>query len=214
MGIENVLIKSRKNRLDKEYLEKECSFLLDDIQKIRYIIEHIRTFSREQGVTRLEDVDVNKVIKDALLITKTQYKKLNIKLSVQLHENPGLTLGNSYKLEQVILNLLSNARDAVEQMHKTRLAGNREIIVSSYEKDNNVICIKVEDNGSGIEQDEMEKIFEPFYTSKPPDRGTGLGLSISYGIIKEMNGDIIVQSNPGEFTRFIVSLPKISGDKS
>ena len=104
------------------------------------------------------------------------------------------------KLQQVILNLLLNAHDA--------LGEDGNITVTSLERDGRVV-IEVSDDGSGIEEEDLPQIFDPFFTTKGRGKGTGLGLSICYGIVKEHNGEIHVESNIGRYTRFTVELPAL-----
>jgi signal transduction histidine kinase len=119
------------------------------------------------------------------------------------------THGNGYRLEQVLLNVLSNAKYAVEERDKLKYEQyNKLIMISLFSVgDKNVIII--EDNGIGIDSKIIHQIFNPFFTTKSEEKGTGLGLSISYGIIKEMRGDIRVESEVGLFTKVFITLPKV-----
>lgn len=210
MGIENILLKMRNRRIDDAYLEKGCGLLLGDTDRIRQIVDHIRIFSREQESAFFENVNVNEVVGNALRIIGAQYENHRVGITLELTDDIGLTLGNPYRLEQVLLNLLSNAKDALEE--NTDILGGspeqRRIIIRTCETGENV-SVSVEDNGKGIPEQDMEKIFEPFFTTKPPGKGTGLGLSIGHGIVREMNGDISVETEVGEYTKITISLPKI-----
>ena len=205
MGVENILLRTVNKRIDKEYLKHECEFLLQDVDRIKHIIEHIRIFSREQQSVFFENVDIKEVVENALLMVGKQYENHNIKFLLELEENIAPVFGNKYKLEQALLNLLSNSKDALED--KSRFE-TKLIKIKTYQ-DTEKICLEVEDNGKGISEEDVEKLFEPFFTTKSPDKGTGLGLSITYGIIKEMRGEISVQSKAGEYSRIKISLPKI-----
>jgi C4-dicarboxylate-specific signal transduction histidine kinase len=206
MGVENILLRSMKKRIDKDYLKQECEFLLQDVDRIKHIIEHIRIFSREQQSVFLENVDIKEVVENALLMVGKQYENHNIKLSLELEENIAPVVGNKYKLEQALLNLLSNSKDALED----KSGSEAKLIKIRTCQDTEKICLEVEDNGKGISEEDMEKLFEPFFTTKSPDKGTGLGLSITYGIVKEMRGEISVQSKAGEYSKIKISLPKIA----
>ena len=198
------------NKLDDNYLENKCNELFDDIDRIRNIIEHIRTFSRDQSSSKLEKLNVNEIIENSLNLIQTQYKNHNVFINLQLSNQIGFTVGNKFKLEQVILNMLSNAKDALEENAiKSKDSQNGKTIKIKTSADKNNIFIEIEDTGTGIPPELQEKIFDPFFTTKSIDKGTGLGLSISYGIIREMKGEISVESEPGEFTRMKISLPKI-----
>ena len=111
-----------------------------------------------------------------------------------------MVLGNQTQLEQIFVNLLSNARDALSEAPK------KTITIRSMVRPNEVE-VTVSDNGVGIAPEDQARIFDPFFTTKPVGEGTGLGLSITYGIIKEQNGSIAVESRPGEAATFSVRLP-------
>ncbi len=210
MGVENIFLKVTNNKINNDYLKKECQLLFEDVSRIKHIIDHIRIFSREQQSVFFENININEVVENAMLMLRTQYESHNIILSLDLDEKVGVTVGNKYKLEQVIINLLSNSKDALEEKGDmlNKVFEKKEIKIKTIGHSDG-ICLEIEDNGKGIDQENMEKMFEPFFTTKDPDKGTGLGLSISYGIIKEMKGEISVQSKVGEYTKITVSLPII-----
>ena len=112
-------------------------------------------------------------------------------------------LGNLYKIEQVILNLLSNSYDGLETKSKDNIELHKTITIKTFQK-GKYVYLEFTDNGIGISAKEMKNIFNPFYTTKDPDKGTGLGLSISYGILQEMNAEISVKSKPNIFTTFTI----------
>jgi signal transduction histidine kinase len=138
-----------------------------------------------------------------------QFKNSNIDLIIKKIDNKLATIGDVYKLEQVIINLLSNAKDAVLERVTNDSDDNQMVITVYAERKNNYIEIIVEDNGIGIRPDHIEKVLNPFFTTKDAGKGTGLGLSISYGIVQEMKGDIRFYSNK-TCTQAIVTLPLIS----
>ena len=107
----------------------------------------------------------------------------------------------------MFLNIIKNAIDAVD-------SGGRITIVTANEEKGKRIKISIEDNGHGIDREDMKKIFDPFFTTKPPGKGTGLGLSVSYGIVLEHGGEIYVRSEPEKGTAFTVLLPSPSGGQS
>jgi len=106
---------------------------------------------------------------------------------------------DEFQLLQVFINLLINARDAVDV--------DGEIRIKSFLNDRNLAEVSIKDNGMGIDMENLDKIFDPFFTTKEPGSGTGLGLSISHRIIKQFDGNITVNSNPGEDTEFILTFP-------
>jgi len=143
-----------------------------------------------------EAVDVNIVLESAVTIVWNQIK-YNSELKRELGEVP-LIECNVQSLTQVFVNLLVNASQAI--------VSNGEIVVRTYEKDG-YVCIDVQDNGTGIAAEIMDRIFDPLFTTKGPGEGTGLGLSISYEIVKKHSGTIRVNSEVGHGTTFTVSLP-------
>ena len=201
MGLENIYFAHSEGRLTGKYLEEKLEHIDGYFERINQIIDHIRIFSRDQKEILFEDVDVNQTINDALSLLKTQYENHNVALNIELADRIPIISGNKFKLEQVVLNLLTNAKDAVDEKEEnTDSSYQKKITIRSY-SENRRVYLEIEDNGNGIQQENLKKIFDPFFTTKDPAKGTGLGLSIIYGIIKEMNGEISVESEVGEFTR-------------
>ena len=195
--------------LDNELLENKYHFILDSIHRIAQIIEHIKIFFREHQTLRSERIDVNVVVNDTLLFVRTQFQHHNIAIETDFQAK-GMVLGSRYRLEQVVLNILSNARDAIEQRAATiEAAFTQERITIRTFSSAERLFIEIADSGVGIAEDVIEHIFDPFFTTKSVGKGTGLGLSISYGIIKDMRGDMSVTSKLNKGTTFTLSLPKI-----
>jgi len=214
MGLDNILDKLSKDDLSKEYVERKFDSLFQDIARIRNIIEHIRIFSRDQQAEKIEKISINDVIINALSLITNQYRNHKISLSLQLADNDCYAEGNMYKLEQVILNLLSNAKHAIdEKAEKLNNPDYQKKILIKTLKRNSRIIITIEDNGTGIPEKIIGNIFDPFFTTKKAEMGTGLGLSIIYGIIKEMKGEIYPESRENEYTRMIVEIPEYKGKK-
>jgi len=211
MGLENILFKLSSDKITDEYLIKKINYFQEDINRINHIINHIRTFSRDQTSVLFENIDVNEVCKNALLMMETQYKNHNIKIILDLDNSIGFTVGNKYKLEQVVLNILSNAKDAVDEKYNSVRNSfyQKEIKIKTYQNKESIF-LEIEDNGTGIPEEETNNIFDPFFTTKSHEQGTGLGLSISYGIIKEMKGEISVNSELNEYTVMKISLPAVN----
>ena len=135
-----------------------------------------------------------------------QLKHLGINLNLQLGKQIPALFGNTYKFEQVIINLLVNAKDAVLEK-KSKQADNSKMIIEirSYQENQNII-VEVTDNGIGIKSDDINNILLPFYTTKDEGKGTGLGLSICYQILKEMNGTIEITSDGTNGTKIKLEL--------
>ena len=208
MGLDNILMGLDEGNIDKKYIRSKFRVLFKDIERINQIIQHVRIFSRDQQESLKEDVNVIRVINNALSLVKMQLKDYQIDLHLSFPEDDFTVVGNPYRLEQVFLNLLSNARYAVEEKGKY-------IQNSDFKKEISVFCkrasgaceVLIRDNGTGIPAKNLSSVFDPFFTTKDEEKGTGLGLSISYGIVKEYGGTIDVQSEEGQFTEFLIRLP-------
>ena len=162
------------------------------------IVNNLLNFSRTSG-TEFTDVDVNKIITDTMALLEHQFKISKIQVQDELAEHLPLINGNAGRLQQVFLNLFLNARDAMPN------GGTLRVTTSNGEG----VSVVVSDNGSGIAQEHIHRIYDPFFTTKtaPQGRGTGLGLSVTYGIIQEHAGKIRVESRPGEGTTFYLDFP-------
>ncbi|MBZ5721205.1 MAG: GAF domain-containing protein [Acidobacteriia bacterium] len=166
------------------------------------IVNNLLNFSRTSG-TEFTEVDVNKVIADTLALLEHQFKTTKIRVQDELAPHLPPIQGNAGRLQQVFLNLFLNARDAMTNGGTLRVASSNGDGVS----------VMVSDTGTGIAQEHIQRIYDPFFTTKTtpregqPNRGTGLGLSVTYGIIQEHAGKIRVESRPGEGTTFYVDFP-------
>jgi signal transduction histidine kinase len=165
------------------------------------IVNNLLNFSRTSG-SEVGDVDVNKVIADTLALLEHQFKVA--KVEVENTPSPKLPAiqGNPGRLQQVFLNLFLNAKDA--------MPGGGKLCVATMNGESVSVCVS--DSGSGIAPEHIQRIYDPFFTTKNSPRegqprGTGLGLSVSYGIIQEHAGKIRVESHPGTGTTFILDFP-------
>ena len=211
MSMDNIINKSHRGIATSQYLDSKCQSIQEDIERIRQIIEQVRLFSRDQKDSAVEQVDVNSIVRNSIVITEPVFGKLGIKFETALCLGSPLVIGNRFKLEQVLINLMSNARDAIlEKFSKHPHSVHHGIIsISTFLSEENIL-IAVSDNGMGIAADKLKMIFDPFFTTKDPDKGTGLGLSISFGIIRDMGGTISAVSTEGESTVLTISLPALS----
>ncbi len=186
--------------------EDSADFLqyLGDIEqqtrRCRSIIQNLLKFSRASRKEEFEPTDVNQVIKETLSFTKHQVEKKKVRLLQNLQERLPLIEGNASQLQQVFTNLILNAVHAMPQ-------GGTLTISTMMNKDEKRIEISFTDTGVGIGQENMDKIFEPFFSTKKVGEGTGLGLSVSYGLIKNHRGEIQVTSEQDRGTTFTVFLP-------
>jgi len=206
--MENIQYKLEQKKLPEEYLISKFQTINQNINKISVLIDHVRIFSRDQGSITFEQVDVNQVINNALSMIGSQLKNNQIQVITELSDAIGYTIGNSSRFEQVILNLISNARDALEEKENEAMSGSllKEIRIKTAVEKKRII-VRVWDCGNGIPSLNIDKIFNPFFTTKVEGKGTGLGLAIVYGIISEMKGDISVRTVEGKFTEISINLP-------
>jgi C4-dicarboxylate-specific signal transduction histidine kinase len=170
------------------------------VRKATQIISHLRTFGRAAPVTH-EVVSVMQVIQSALSLMGQQLNVRHIDVALDPCGEDPRVFGNPIQLEQVFINLLSNARDALQE------APRKQIQVTCSANQGKVL-IRFLDTGVGIPEGMEQRIFDPFFTTKEVGKGTGLGLSITYGIIQDHKGTIsVVKRAPGEGAEFLIELP-------
>ena len=179
--------------------------------RIARIVNHLRDFSRQTDLVR-EPLDVNVPVENALLITGQQLTNRQIAVERELTDDLPQVLGDANQLEQVVLNLISNARDAMSESDPGELRALRVHTFATPLDGAPAVAIEVTDTGPGIPEEVREKMFEPFFSTKGVGEGTGLGLSISFGIVEAHAGRIDVESEPGEGTTFRVLLPATGAD--
>lgn len=199
-------ILGRRNITDEE-LNSGLDDLASLVKRMSKTIKHIRTFAR-QDTLAVAPVVINDSILNAISLLEEQLRLHEISVVKQLDETLPEISGEQNQLEQVWLNLIANARDAVDEK-QVQTPDHKKIITIStrYCATSNSVEILIIDNGTGITRETEERVFEPFYTTKVPGKGTGLGLSISYGIIETHGGIIKVKSNEGNGTIASVTLP-------
>jgi PAS domain S-box-containing protein len=161
------------------------------------IVNSLLNFSRTSN-TEFEEVDLNKVVRDTVSLVGPQLQNARVEVTVQTDDSSPTIRGNFGKLQQVFLNLIMNAKDAMEE------GGTLKITTRA---DDETARIEITDTGKGIEPSDMARIYDPFFTTKSPKKGTGLGLSVTYGIVHEHSGNIEVKSQPGEGTTFLLDFP-------
>ncbi|GAC1306884.1 MAG: 7TM diverse intracellular signaling domain-containing protein [Mucilaginibacter sp.] len=205
-------IKAYKEELDFDYLTVEINHLLKGIKeganRTAEIVKGLKLFSRLDE-DDLKKADLNEGLESTMVIANNL---LNNKITV-IKEYGDLPAAECYpgKLNQVFLNIISNAAYAVQKRFGDNTGGVISMITTSDEEN---IFIKIKDNGTGMDAEMQKKIFEPFFTTKDVGEGTGLGLSITYNTIKKHNGNITVNSAPGQGTEFILQIPIIFNVKA
>ncbi|HZR39574.1 MAG TPA: ATP-binding protein [Ktedonobacteraceae bacterium] len=184
---------------EPERILQELRNAMQQVRKATEIILHLRTFGRASSVTR-EPVAITQVIQNAISLMHEQLRLRQIDVNLQFSEPDIIVLGNAIQLEQVFINLLTNARDAL-------INSSERMITITCSVKGEMVDICVRDSGPGIPPGLEQRIFDPFFTTKEVGAGTGLGLSITYGIIKEHQGTIMVENHPGEGAAFLLQLP-------
>jgi len=197
-----------KDLLKEEDVVQSSNFQEFDesIKKIEYHVERVKKvthrllgFARRMEPT-VEKVLVNQVLEECVGFLENEALYQNITIQKELAPDLPMTTSDSSQLQQVFLNILNNAIDAIGKNGTITLK-------TSYQPDNQQIVIKISDTGPGMTQETVEKIFDPFFTTKEVGKGTGLGLSISYSIIEKLGGTIYVDSKIGKGTTFTIKLP-------
>jgi two-component system NtrC family sensor kinase len=196
--MEDMLEQSGNLPEQKEKFLNLLGGIFDSINRCRKITHRLLGFSRRVDVGR-DVIDMNDAIKEVIGFIEKEVLYRNIRLELNLKKDLPRIETDKGMLQQVFLNIINNAIDAV---HEGGL-----IEVSSDVRGDEVVLVSVRDSGIGIPKDEIRHIFEPFYTTKEKDKGTGLGLSISYGIIQRLGGSILVESEVNKGTTFIVEMP-------
>ncbi|RJE47532.1 MULTISPECIES: ATP-binding protein [unclassified Dehalobacter] len=202
--IENLRKLEETNNL--KYISTDLEDLFFDIEdglkRISEIVTGLKTFSRADQGNEFEDYDLNNGLKNTLLVARNEIK--HHARVIELFGELPLIQAKGNQINQVLLNIILNAVYAIKTKEPETLGS---IMVSTAVADDFVRC-QIEDNGTGINKENLREIFNPFFTTKPVGQGTGLGLSIAYDIVVNTHGgQISVQSTPGISTRFIILLP-------
>ena len=181
--------------------ERYLTLMEAETRRISRIVANLLTFSR-QSKMELGTQDVNQIIEKTLLLNDNLLKIHSVKICKELDPALPQVVGSADQLQQVFMNMVSNATEAMESK------GGGRLVVKTWCGDaGNAIYISFDDDGVGISQEHLGKLFEPFYTTKKKGKGVGLGLSVVYGIIEAHNGSITVDTLPGKGATFTIQLP-------
>jgi len=192
----------------KESAVADLEVILQQTDRMTKIVNMVRDFACASG-TEMAPLDVNKPIEDALLLFSEQLRLHNITVEKNLAQDLPKVRGSANQLQQVFINLITNARDAMDAK-----GGKGQLTVSTeVSRTDASILIELVDNGVGMDAETVSKMFEPFFTTKTEGKGTGLGLSIVARIIREHGGTIEVQSELGQGCKFNICLPLDAGEK-
>ncbi len=193
--------------ISDEDLKSMANDISSNVQRAAGIIKHMRDFARQSEVVRTK-VNINDPIKDVFSVLGHQLKVHQIELELDLDPDVPYIMAEHNRLEQVFINLVTNAVDAMDEKGKKlgHQKWSRLLKIKSF-CENNQVVVSVSDTGTGMPQEVIDKIFEPFFTTKDVGKGTGLGVSISYGIVKDYDGTINVESKVGKGTTFELMFP-------
>jgi len=182
--------------------------IIKEGKRVASIVSNLLYFSRRREESP-ENVSMEKIIQSCLELVNHRFKSDRIILQLNIPENLPLVYCNAQQIQQVMLNILSNGRYALNARYKKEDPNKILSINCTETKRDNMpfVQLTLTDHGTGIEHDTIERVFDPFYSSKPKGEGTGLGLSISHGLIHDNNGFLRIQSEPGKSTSLIVELP-------
>ncbi|MEL0612108.1 transporter substrate-binding domain-containing protein [Marinomonas arenicola] len=186
-------------------MREKIPYMLEDIatgaQRIRRIVDDLRDFARQGPLDLSEQVDLNLVAEVSIRLVDNTIKQSTFTFSTKLSKSLPKILGNKQKIEQVVINLIVNACQALSSQKE----GIK--VISYYNEERAMVCLEVQDQGRGIEPDNLSKLNDPFFTTKRDQGGMGLGLSVSSGIVQEHGGTLEYESVLGLGTRAILSLP-------
>lgn len=203
---QGLILAKVRNVLSDKLLFEKLNAIIEQTERINKIIAHLRTFARQSDQTKKE-IDIKKPLFDVFKLIGKQLIKRKITVETNIEDNLPPILADHNKLEQVFLNIIANARDAIDELRiKSPDKKDGKITINAYCLKDTVV-IEIIDNGIGISEKVKEKVFEPFFTTKDVDKGTGLGLSITYGIVKEFNGIIDIESKEMQGSKFIIKFP-------
>ena len=189
---------------DREFAQE----ILHETRRIAEIVRNLLTFARHEKQSHSPE-RLGDIISSVLSLVQTVIRQDHISFELEIPEELPKLNCRSQQIQQVIMNLMTNARDALNERYPGNVPEKRLRLsaVLIEKQGRRIVRTTVEDSGAGIAPDIRDRIFDPFFTTKPKDIGTGLGLSISYGIMKDHGGELSVESVQGKYTRFHMDLP-------
>lgn len=193
-------------------MRKEIPYMLDDMidraKRIKGIVDELRDFTQQTSPDLTQIVDLNKTVTTVVRIVKQKVQESTDHFSIKLSEQSLNFYGDARRIEQVLINLILNACQALDSR-------SQEINISTFaDPASKSVCLQVGDQGRGIEEAKINRIIEPFYTTKRESGGTGLGMSVSNSIIKEHKGELLIESTLGRGTFVTIKLPAIDEDET
>ncbi len=206
-GLQNCIRRIKNDPANIEQNEKYLVMMETATNKIEAVVKNLLEFTRKQEI-KYCSLDIEELIENSLMLVSHRLEKLRISVTKTIDKNLKKVSGDKNQLEQVLLNLFINSIDSIEEKILLQPESDRRLIITSSNSNKNIEVL-IEDTGNGIPENQKDKIFDPFYTTKAPGKGTGLGLSIVYKIIDSHNGKISLQSIVGKGTTFILQFPII-----
>ena len=186
--------------------------IIHESERVSEIVKNLLQFSRQEKKSHSYASPYD-IVSQTVSLINTIVRKDQINLEIKLDEDLPAIKCRSQQIQQVLMNLLTNARDALNEKYPG-FSEEKQIVVSchAFSQDNRRwIRLTVEDNGAGIPSEVADKVFNPFFSTKPKEKGTGLGLAISFGIIQDHHGSLTFETAVGEYTRFHIDLPVDNG---
>jgi len=189
-----------------EILRELAEEMDSQVDRASLIINHLRQFGRKTDIRKV-NVQLNDCISGTFTVLGRQLEVHGIEVDLSLDEALPPIRGDRNRLEQVFLNLIMNARDAMDEKEEIPGQDVEKTLKISSQTENDEVVVEISDTGLGMSEAVKEKVFEPFFTTKPVGKGTGLGLSISFGIVRDYDGTIEVESEAGRGTKFTIRFP-------
>ena len=186
---------------------EDIQIIIDQTERCAKIIKNLLAFARASS-TEKGEININDVLNKAIFMVKNQEKFHNIIFNLNIDDQSLKTIGEEHKFQQIFLNMLINAADAMNEKGSITVSTRKTSV-----EEKNYVEVEFTDTGSGINEKDMPKLFEPFFTTKPIGQGTGLGLSITHGIVSQFGGHINVKTKVGKGTSFFILLPLLNSEK-
>ena len=197
-----------KDRLEMDTLPHDLRDMVEQVNKMAGIIDHMRVFTRRVEGNLKDEIFINDPVNNLFVLLGEQMRVHDIEVIMDLAPDLPKVMADPIGLEQVFVNIINNARNAVENFRET----GKRIEIISYLNNEKEVAVSIKDNGGGMPANVRERIFEPFFTTKPPGQGTGLGLSITRKIVQEQGGSVELEVEEGEGSTFTVILPVIGAE--
>jgi C4-dicarboxylate-specific signal transduction histidine kinase len=197
-----------KERFDLEMLPEDLQDIVGQTERMAEIVDHMGVYSRRPGADEDQETDVNQAADDVFNFVGHQLRVHNIEVKKELSANLPDVLADQISLEQVLLNLIANARYALEETKGDNMYIKVKTSVNAAGK----VVLAISDNGGGVPQDIRDKVFAPFFTTKESGKGIGLGLNICKKIVEEVGGQLDLEVEDGQGSTFSISLPPIKGN--